>query len=160
MPDTSLPIIDEPSLKDLLRLPHLYHKAVERDFSFYNEPVKKRIVAKNSFFRLVLARLKPNRLLYVARVNNEPVGVIIGSFTGSGIGVVHWIFVLPEHRARKIGKLLMERAELFFKKHGCHKISLTTEIAPDFYKHLGYETEGVLKKHWWNKDFYIMSKSF
>lgn len=41
---------------------------------------------------------------------------------------------------------------------GCHKITLTTEIAPEFYKNLGYFEEGLLKKHWWKTDFTIMSK--
>jgi hypothetical protein len=44
------------------------------------------------------------------------------------------------------------------KDLGCHKITLTTEIASDFYEQLGYVKEGLLKKHWWGQDFAVMSK--
>ncbi len=152
-------IILRPSLQDIFSLPPLFTQAVHTDFSFYNEPVKQRIMKKNSLLRLFFARLRKRRVLLVAKISDKCVGVVIGSHTAS-IGNIHWLFVLPEYRGNKIGSALLARAEAALEKFGCHKVALTTEIAPEFYKKLGYTVEGFLKKHWWKKDFTILSKSF
>ena len=152
-------IICEPSFKDIFSLPALFERAMLADFSFYNEQVKKRIIRKNSLLRLFFARLRKRRVLLVAKEDEKCVGLVISSCNAS-IGVIHWLFVLPEHRGKKIGFSLVEKAEHELQKLGCRKVTLTTEIAPDFYKNAGYIEEGVLKKHWWGKDFTIMSKVF
>lgn len=150
-------IICRPSLKDTMALPALFTEAVRTDFSFYNDQVKKRILQKNSLRRLLFARLRNNRIIFVAKVDNKCVGIIIASFNAS-IGIVHWLFVLPGYRKQKVGSGLLKQVEAEFEKAACHKITLATEIAPQFYKNLGYTEEGLLKKHWWGKDFTILSK--
>ncbi len=150
-------VICEPSFKDIFSLPFLFERAVQTDFSFYSEQVKKRIIRKNSLLRLFFARARRRRILLVAKTEGKCVGLVISS-CNANIGVIHWLFVLPEYRGKKIGFNLVKRAEAELQKLGCHKITLTTEIAPEFYKHLGYLEEGLLKKHWWKKDFTIMSK--
>lgn len=150
-------IICEPSFRDIFSLPFLFERAIQTDFSFYSKQVKKRIIRKNSLLRLFFARARRRRILLAAKIEGKCVGLIISS-CNANIGVIHWLFVLPEHRGKKIGFNLVKQAELELKKLGCHKITLTTEIAPEFYKHLGYLEEGLLKKHWWKKDFTIMSK--
>jgi ribosomal protein S18 acetylase RimI-like enzyme len=119
--------------------------------------VKNRIIRKNSLLRLFFARIRKQRILLVAKTEGKCVGLIISS-CNANIGVIHWLFVLPEYRGKKIGFNLIKKAEAELQKLGCHKITLTTEIAPEFYKNLGYIEEGLLKKHWWQKDFTIMSK--
>lgn len=157
MQSVSEPTICAPSFKDIFSLPFLFHTAVLTDFSFYNKQVKKRIIRKNSLLRLFFARLRKQRILLVAKTGGKCVGLIISSCNAS-IGIVHWLFVLPEYRGKKIGFNLVEKAEGELVKLGCRKVTLTTEIAPEFYKNLGYIEEGVLKKHWWGKDFTILSK--
>lgn len=151
------PFIEKPSLKDIFSLPVLFEKAIVSDFAFYTDMVKKRILQKNSVHRLFIARLRKKRILFVAKINNECVGLIIASHNAN-IGIVHWLFVLPQHRSKKIGSSLLRKAEQSMKDLGCHKITLTTEIASDFYEQLGYVKEGLLKKHWWGQDFAVMSK--
>ncbi len=157
MPSVPESIICEPSFKDIFSLPFLFERAIQTDFSFYNERVKKRILTKNSLLRLFFARARKRRILLVAKIEGKCVGLIISS-CNANIGVIHWLFVLPEYRGKKIGFNLVKKAEDELEKFGCHKITLTTEIAPEFYKNLGYIEEGLLKKHWWEKDFTIMSK--
>lgn len=147
-----------PSARDVFALPALFVEAVHTDFSFYNDAVKKRILKKNSLQRLFLARLRKNRILFVAKADGVCVGVIIASFNAH-IGIVHWVFVRSGYRKQHIGSGLLKAVELEFRRVGCHKITLTTEIAPEFYKNLGYTEEGLLKKHWWGKDFTILSKN-
>ena len=159
MQSVSEPTIGKPSFKDIFSLPFLFERAVLTDFSFYSEQVKKRIIRKNSLLRLFFACIRKQRVLLVAKVEGKCVGLIISS-CNANIGVIHWLFVLPEHRGKKIGFNLVEKAGDELQKLGCHKITLTTEIASEFYKKLGYIEEGVLKKHWWEKDFTIMSKIF
>lgn len=157
MPPDSEPTICEPSFKDIFSLPFLFKRAILTDFSFYDERVKKRILRKNSLLRLFFARARRRRILLVAKTDGKCVGLIISS-CNANIGVIHWIFVLPEYRGKKIGFNLVKKAESELGKLGCHKITLTTEMAPEFYKNLGYIEEGLLKKHWWKTDFTIMSK--
>ena len=157
MQSDSEPIICEPSFKDIFSLPSLFERAILTDFSFYSEQVKKRILRKNSLLRLFFARARKRRILLVAKTEGKCVGLVISSCNAS-IGVIHWLFVLPEHRGKKIGFNLVKKAEDELQKLGCSKITLTTEIAPEFYKHSGYIEEGLLKKHWWGQDFTIMSK--
>ena len=112
---------------------------------------------KNSLRHLFFARFRKRRLIFVAKAGGKCVGLIIASYNAN-IGIVHWVFVLNEFRNKKVGSSLLREVELEMKKLGCHKITLTTEIAPEFYKNLGYTEEGLLKKHWWGQDFSIMSK--
>src|SRR3989338_664319 len=151
------PVICRPSFMDIFSLPFLFERAIQTDFSFYDNKVKKRIIRKNSLWRLFIARIRKHRVLLVAKVNGKCVGLTIAGCKAN-IGIIHWLFVLTEHRGNKIGFNLVKKAEGELQKLGCHKITLTTEIAPEFYKNLEYVEEGVLKKHWWGKDFTIMSK--
>ena len=157
MQSASEPIICRPSFKDIFSLPFLFERAILTDFSFYNEQVKKRILRKNSLLRLFFARARKRRILLVAKIEEKCVGLIISS-CNANIGVIHWLFVLPEYRGKKIGFNIVKKAEDELQKLGCRKITLTTEIAPEFYKNSGYIEEGLLKKHWWGQDFTIMSK--
>jgi GNAT superfamily N-acetyltransferase len=151
-------VICRPTLKDTFALPSLFTRALSADFAFYNDKVKKRIMEKNSLRRLFFARFRKNRILFVAKMDGACVGLIIASHNAS-IGIVHWLFVLAEYRNQKIGFNLLRAVELELRKLHCHKITLTTEIAPEFYKSLGYTQEGLLKKHWWGQDFAILSKN-
>jgi len=150
-------IICRLSFKDIFSLPALFKQAVATDFAFYSDKVKKRILRKNSLRRLFSAKLRKQRVVFVAKVDGKCVGLIIASHNAN-IGIVHWVFVLNEYRNKKIGSNLLREVELEMKRLGCHKITLTTEIAPEFYRNLGYTEEGLLRKHWWGQDFSIMSK--
>ncbi|MBP6859217.1 MAG: GNAT family N-acetyltransferase [Candidatus Magasanikbacteria bacterium] len=158
MSDTLEQIICKPSITDIFSLPFLFDQAVTTDFSFYNDQVKKRIIKKNSLRRLFFARLRKQRTIFVAKVGGKCVGLIIASHNAS-IGIVHWLFVLSDYRKQKIGSNLLKKVESELASLGCHKITLTTEVAPEFYKSLGYTQEGLLKKHWWGKDFTVLSKN-
>ena len=148
-----------PSLVDVFYLPVLFFRAIQEDYQFYDSSVRNRIKKKNSLRRLLVAKLRKRRLVLVAYSHGRRVGILLGSSNPSGVGMVNWLYTLPEFRKKKIGRRLLEKAENDFLNRGCHKITLTTEVAPEFYRRIGYTEEGILRKHWWGKDFYIFSKA-
>jgi ribosomal protein S18 acetylase RimI-like enzyme len=154
----STPILRQATLGDLLQLPGLFKKAVRVDYAFYDKRVQAGILRRHSLRSLLGAWLKPNRLVLTAVDRETVVGVLLGVYAFDGVGTVTWLYVNPEHRTRGLGRAMVQMAEAFFAHQGCHKITVTTESAPDFYKGIGYVQEGVLKNHWWKQDFYILSK--
>lgn len=143
---------------DLFKLPVLFRKAVNEDYGFYNQSAKQVILARNSLFRLLIAKIKKDRLVLVAYKDDSLAGILLGVNTVDAVFAINWLYVVPKYRKTGIATRLIKRAEKESLQNGCHKISVTTEIARDFYKKIGYAEEGVLKKHWWEKDFYIFGK--
>ena len=77
------------------------------------------------------------------------------------VAYVDSLVVSDTHRREGVGKNLMEKAEAISKDQKCHKIFLETGNgwkAQTFYQNLGYEITGELKKHYFIKDFVILTK--
>ncbi len=146
------------TLADLLRLPPLFARAVREDYAFYPASVQAAILRRHALRALLSAWLNVNRLVLVARHRSSVAGVLLGVCTVDGVAAVTWLYVQPEQRGVGIGSLLVRQAEQVFAGRGCHKITVTTESAPAFYQSLGYVQEGLLKRHWWQQDFYVFSK--
>lgn len=150
--------ISEPGLLDVLGLPRLFHKAINEDYGFYNTQVQKVLLERNSWRRLLIAKLKSNRIIQTSYKGNICVGVLLAAVNSDGVGVVNWLYILPKYRKEGVARRMLSRVEKELLKRNCHKLSVTTEIASEFYRKLGYIEEGVLKNHWWGKDFYTFSK--
>lgn len=151
--------IVQPSLIDILSLPGLFRKAVHEEYKVYDRETRRRIVERHSLIHLLIARYKPGRTMLLALHDKTCVGVLLASHSSDGIGIINWIYVLPKYRKRNIAKKLLARVEKEFIKYNCHKLIVTTEVAQSFYRKIGYTQEAILKKHWWNKDFYLFYKS-
>lgn len=97
---------------------------------------------------------KQNGFILFAEVENIPAGVIIGiveelsekdllECVPSKIGTILQLFVKNEYRSKKIGSLLMERAEEYFQQQGCDVIYVgilePNKKAHDFYQKMGYQ---------------------
>lgn len=152
-------VIRVPKFLDIIRLPQLFLRAINEDYSFYNKAARKKILNRNSLFHLLTAKINSNRVILVCNTKDkDQVGVLLGALGPDGVGIVNWLYVIPEFRKNKIASNLLLRTEKEFKQKGCHKLTVSTEIAQKFYKKMGYTLEGKLKNHWWGEDFYIFSK--
>ncbi len=147
-----------PTIKEMLSLPRMFDRAVDEDFMLYDKHTRQRIKNRYSLFHLFMARYRKGRMLLLAMRNSECVGILLAHYTSDGVGVVHWVYVSPEHRKKKVAQSLLIEAEEKFRQHNCHKSVVTTELAQKFYQKVGYAQEAILKKHWWGKDFFMYSK--
>jgi len=107
-------------------------------------------------------RIKTN-FMYVAEEAEAILGVAIGRLIGkSGLAILGWIGVYPNHQRRGIGKALLEKAIKYCRDNGCHKLTLYTLPilipAVNLYLKLGFVPEAYLHKEWWSVDFIKMSK--
>lgn len=74
------------------------------------------------------------------------------------------VAVAPEDRRQGLGTRLMEAAEKLCHERGCSSIRLevSTQNLPafEFYRRLGYRTNGVLYRYYtWGEDAYSMQKA-
>ncbi len=100
------------------------------------------------------------KVMIIAKMDNEIVGLLFGSGLNGGVGNIIWIAVSSEYRGTGVGKLLCEKAEKEYQKKNAHKIVLYTETASGkkFYERIGYSHEGTHPKHWWGVDHFCMAK--
>ena len=78
-----------------------------------------------------------------------------------GVGKINTLIVHNDKQRQGIGKMLIEKATELIKKHGGHKLFLTTGKdweAARFYKALGFEQVGSLNDHYFHINFIEMSK--
>jgi len=100
---------------------------------------------------------------FVAEEDTEIVGIANGRLVGeSGLAILGWIGVHPNHQNKGIGKALLEKVIEHFRTEGCHKITLYTLPvlipAVNLYLKHGFVPEAYLHKEWWKVDFIKMSK--
>lgn len=84
-------------------------------------------------------------------------------FEGSVCRVLS-VAVAPDHRRHGIGTSMMEAAEMTCRERGLSTIRLevsTNNLAAiEFYRHLGYRSDGVLRGYYsWGEDAYSMHKA-
>jgi ribosomal protein S18 acetylase RimI-like enzyme len=104
------------------------------DAAGHNDPVtsirKKQAVGDNLFF--------------VAEIDNEIVGTIMGGYDGHR-GWVYSVAVREAHRRRGIGKALVHHLEAALVERGCLKVNLQVRTSNAgvvaFYEELGYAIE-------------------
>lgn len=97
---------------------------------------------------------------FVLEIDNEIVGVISLEIQ-IDICQIEAIIVKPEWHKKGIGKNLINYAQEFTKKEGCHKLwcwSLEVYNAKGFFIKMGFEQEGLLHKHWFGQDCYVFGK--
>jgi ribosomal protein S18 acetylase RimI-like enzyme len=79
----------------------------------------------------------------------------------AGVAKIKDVIIAHNHRREGVGRKLMLEAEKLAKENKAHKIYLITGkdwISEKFYKSIGYEVTGTLKKHFFQLDFIQFSK--
>jgi ribosomal-protein-alanine N-acetyltransferase len=90
-------------------------------------------------------------------------GAIMLLFEGQVCRVLS-VATMPESRRRGLGREMMQTAERVGRGRGCAQVHLEVSTqnyeAIEFYRHLGYRTDGVLYGYYsWGEDAYSMTKS-
>jgi ribosomal-protein-alanine acetyltransferase len=91
----------------------------------------------------------------IALSNDAIIGFIIGSMyfeRNSLVGHVFTIEVLPDHRRKGVGTLLLQELEKLFKEKGVHACILEVRgdniAAKGLYRKLGYKTVSSLRNYY------------
>ncbi len=87
-------------------------------------------------------------------------GAIMLLFEGQSCRVLS-VATIPESRRRGVGTQMMQAAEGEARKRGCNRVRLEVSTrnygAIEFYRRLGYTTDGVLYGYYsWGEDAYSM----
>ena len=85
--------------------------------------------------------------LFVAASINEVVGSVMVGYDGRR-GWINYLAVLPTHRRRGLGTMLMATAESYLAEIGCSKVNLQVRESNQgvvaFYAALGYSDDHVM----------------
>lgn len=97
---------------------------------------------------------KLNGAIFVASLENNPVGLVLGITEAEGkndlldsvptkVGRILELIVSEKYRGKKIGSVLMSKIEDYFRQQDCDVIRLEVfepnHSARNFYKHQGYD---------------------
>ncbi|WP_372660765.1 GNAT family N-acetyltransferase [Cohnella sp.] len=111
------------------------------------------ILNKERFSQIYLDIINnSNADLIVAQIDSKIIGYVLvfHHSTFYANGVISWVeelFVLEEHRRKKIGQKLMVLIEEQAQDRGSKLIALATRRASEFYKSIGYtESASYFKK--------------
>jgi len=79
---------------------------------------------------------------------------LIATMTDACVGFINNLYVAPEHRQRGLGRLLVEKADEWFRSRGVRRAQLTAStvnpVAIGLYEKMGYETIRVrMEKTYW-----------
>jgi ribosomal protein S18 acetylase RimI-like enzyme len=96
--------------------------------------------------------------LIAADETDNIIGLILGTPTEGGVGTIIWLLVENKIQQKGIGRKLFEKAKVWYKSKGAHKIKLTVpdKSTVGFYLKQGMTLEGEHPNHWWNHNFWSM----
>lgn len=82
----------------------------------------------------------------VADADQRIVGGLVGS-THAGVLEIHVVWVAPSHRAKGLGRRILQAAEQEARRRGCvcAVVSSYTVQAPGFYEEFGYRSFGEVR---------------
>lgn len=159
-------IVRKAEPKDIWELSELSRKVLKDIWDHYlkdiypEEALNHDINVHTPEYYTKLLESKDN-FIFIAEDDGKIIGTCVGLIYGnSGLAHITWLCVHPEYRRRGAGTALLNTTIEYVKKRGCHKISLYTmpQLRPaiELYKKIGFIVEGVLRRHWWKVDFYVM----
>ncbi|GAC1580116.1 MAG: hypothetical protein NVS3B7_14540 [Candidatus Elarobacter sp.] len=79
----------------------------------------------------------------------------------ASLGHVEALYVVPSHRRRGIGRLLVARAEELANYYNCHKVSIAVFHDGDaqrFFDACGYKIDAVIPQHTFKLDVALLRK--
>jgi GNAT superfamily N-acetyltransferase len=126
-----------------------------KDLPFFKKKQKKYFIQQiNSKFYF------HNKIFVIAMFESVIVGLAIATKPEGGVGTILWLIVKKSHYKKGIGTILIKKIIKEYKNNKAHKIKITTPIKKNinFYKKFSFEIECYLKKHWWKKNFWQLSR--
>jgi GNAT superfamily N-acetyltransferase len=99
-----------------------------------------------------LLRLFERMTFYVYRSGGKIVGVAALSMRSANEARIHWVYILPKHQRKGIGKALVRYLEREAGEKGLKRLELHTVgmalWAVSFYEKLGYHLTGKIDRAW------------
>lgn len=137
-PDT---LIHDIRPKHTLELRRLFVRAVDEDFSYFPDEYRGKVLSDNNLPRLVVASLRPSRILVGARQAGRMIGYVIAGINGDESGKIYWLYVSPEGRGLNLGQSLLRRSMRQMHERGMRRVSLVTHDYTDYYKKFGFSLD-------------------
>lgn len=126
-------------LTDLVALDRLFKAAVASDFNYFPRHYQQQVLRQNSFWRLALGLLRPDRLIMGAREGGKLVAYLIGSHPRQGAAQIYWYFVSPTQRGSGVGGRLLAAGLEQLRRRGANEVALATHRYQDYYAKRGFK---------------------
>ena len=133
-------------LRDVKETRRVFIDAVENHFDHFDTNYRTQILKDNSLIHLALARVRPRRIVLVAKHREKIVGYCIGSIPKDGRAQIYWLFVDPTLRGSNIGLRLLSRILKIMERAGSHEASLITHNYAAYYARQGFKQREVVKR--------------
>jgi GNAT superfamily N-acetyltransferase len=99
-----------------------------------------------------LRNLFQKMTFYIHRSGGRVQGVAALSLNGLESGQIRWVYILPEHQRKGIGRALVKHVEDAARQEGLRSLSLHSAGAAiwaiEFYRKLGYRMTGKIDRSW------------
>lgn len=132
-------IISSVPVVALLPLSRIFAQAVEEHFSYFPEPVRKRIIKDHTVLKLLRAKIDRRRVILIARSGRDIIGYAIGAAPSSGPAQLFWLYVHPEYRGENTGLSLLSRTLRHLSAKGASSVSISTHTHRAYYERQGFE---------------------
>ncbi len=123
------------------RLRRLFTRAVAEDFNYFPEAYRRQVLRDNNLPRLMVAAIRPARILLGSWWDDNLIGYSIAGINGNDTGKIYWLYVAPEGRGQNLGRSLLERSLQVMRRRGMNRVSLVTHNYGDYYTKFGFQTE-------------------
>jgi ribosomal protein S18 acetylase RimI-like enzyme len=136
---TSRVTISEASLVSLPELKRLFDRAVRDHFTYFDEPVRRRVMNEHGLRKLLFAKVDPRRVVLLARTEGRIIGYAIGAAPKTGPAQLFWLYVEPGHRGSNIGLSLLSRMLKLLGVRGARVVSIATHDHRRYYQRQGFQ---------------------
>lgn len=123
------------------QLRRLFQRAVKEDFNYFPTTYQKQVLEDNNWPHLVIAALKPSRIMLGAYHAGQMIGYLIAGINGDDRGKIYWLYVSPEGRGQKLGQALLEHSLEQMRRRGMRRVSLVTHNYANYYAKLGFSPD-------------------
>ncbi len=141
-------------LRDLGKLRRQFEVAANSSFSYLEPRYRSQVIKDNNLPRLIVAWVRPDRLLLAAMKDGVLLGYIIGSVERPSANI-YWLYVDPASRGQNVGLRLLAAFRRHAEKLGARNLVLATYDHQPYYARQGFKT--VDKKTLHGKPMDIMA---
>jgi len=122
------------------QLRQLFRQGLASDFDYFPRDYLNAVDRANSAPRLLLAVIRPSRLILIAQQGRKLVGYTITGFESPGEAFLYWVYVDPKIRGHRVGRRLMAETLSRLKQRNIQKVRLATHDYVDYYRRYGFKS--------------------
>jgi ribosomal protein S18 acetylase RimI-like enzyme len=131
--------IAQATIPSLPATSRLFARAVDTNFTYFSEAVRRRVIREHSIGKLLLATLDPRRIVLIARTGGRIIGYCLGAAPTKGPAQIYWLYVAPDHRGANIGLSLMSRMLKALAQRGAQEVVIATHDHRRYYERQGFQ---------------------